>query len=160
MQQYIQKSQTLDNIDENKTKTKFFDNIAIDIFLFTAAIISMIAVVAIIHIICRHAKLKALLTGIAFQPVKQAEAVATNQIKQHCTAQWYAIAALTMMTILLIVYICLTTQRCTIFKRRLYSNTVTIMLFFSDIKQYIPVELCKSVCSIHLFQIYGQLDSE
>ena len=53
-------------------------------------------------------KLKALLTGIAFQPVKQAEAVITNQIKQHCTAQWYAIAAivaLTMMTILLIIYI-------------------------------------------------------
>ena len=70
----------------------------------------MLMVVAVIHIVCRHAKLKALLTGIAFQPVKQAEAVVTNQIKQHCTAQWYAIAALTMMTILLIVYICLTTQ--------------------------------------------------
>ena len=120
----------------------------------------MLAVVAIMHIVCRHAKLKALLTGIAFQPVKQAEAVVTNQIKQHCTAQWYAIVALTMMTILLIVYICLTTQRCTIFKRRLYSNTVTIMLFLSDIKQYIPVKLCKSAGSIHLFQIYGQLNSD
>ena len=31
------------------------------------------------------------------------------------------------------------------------------MLFFSDIKQYVPVELCKTVGSIHLFQIYGQL---
>ena len=51
VQQYRQKSQTLDNTHENKTKNKFFDNIAIDIFLFTAAIISMLAVVAIIHII-------------------------------------------------------------------------------------------------------------
>ena len=42
----------------------------------------------------------------------------------------------------------------------LYSNTVTIMLFFSDIKQYIPVKLCKSAGSIHLFQIYGQLNSD
>ena len=81
VQQYRQKSQTLDNTHENKTKNKFFDNIAIDIFLFTAAIISMIAVVAIIHIICRHAKLKALLTGIAFQPVKQAEAVVNKSDK-------------------------------------------------------------------------------
>ena len=160
VQQYRQKSQTQDNKHENKPKNKFFDNIAIDIFLFVAAIISMLAVVAIIHIVCRHAKLKALLTGIAFQPVKQTEAVVTNQIKQHCTAQWYAIAALTLMIILLIVYICLTTQRCTIFKRRLYSNTVTIMLFFSDVKQYIPVKLCKSAGSIHLFQIYGQLNSD
>ena len=33
------------------------------------------------------------------------------------------------------------------------------MLFFSDIKQYIPVKLCKTAGSIHLFQIYGQLTS-
>ena len=160
VQQYRQKSQTLDNTHKNKSKNKFFDNIAIDIFLFTAAIISMLVVVAIIHIISKHAKLKSLLIGIAFQPVKQAEAVVINQMKQYCTAQWYAIAALTMMTILHIVYICLTIQRCTIFKRRLYSNTVAIILFFSDVKQYIPVKLYKSVGSIHLFQIYGQLNSD
>ena len=34
------------------------------------------------------------------------------------------------------------------------------MLFFSDIKQYIPVKLCKSAGSIHLFQLYGQLNSD
>ena len=74
--------------------------------------------------------------------------------------QWYEIATLTLMIVLLIVYICLTTQRCTIFKQRLYSNTVIIMLFFSDVKQYIPLKLCKSAGSIHLFQIYGQLSSD
>ena len=150
----------LDKAQENKPKNEFFDNIAIDIFLFVAAIVSMLAVIAIIHIVCRHVKLKALLTGIAFQPVKQAEAVALHQTKEYCTAQWYAIAALTMMTILLIVYICVSNQKCTIFKRRLYSNTVTIMLFFSDVKQYIPLKLCKSASSIHLFQMYGQLNSD
>ena len=150
----------LDKSQENKTKNEFFDNIAIDIFLFIASIISMLAVIVTIHIICRHMKLKALLTGIAFQPVKQSEAVTAHQTKEYCTAQWYAIAALTMMTILLIVYICLSNQKCTIFKRRLYSNTVTIMLFFSDVKQYIPVKLCKSAGSIHLLLMYGQLDSD
>ena len=34
------------------------------------------------------------------------------------------------------------------------------MLFFSDDKQYVPVKLCKSAGSIHLFQLYGQLDSD
>ena len=159
VQQYRQKGQTL-KIHESKTKNKFFDNIAINIFLFIAAIISMLVVIAIIHIVCKHVKLKTLLTGIAFQPIQQAEAAVTSQIQQHCTTQWYAIAALILMIVLLIIYICLTTQRCTIFKRRLYSNTVTIMLFFSDVKQYIPVKLCKSAGSIHLFQIYGQLSSD
>ena len=107
VQQYRQRGQTLDKSQENKTKNDFFDNIAIDIFLFIAAITSMLVVIAIIHITCRHAKLKTLLTGIAFQSVKQAEAVIDNQTKEYCTAQWYAIAVLTMMTILFIVYICL-----------------------------------------------------
>ena len=64
------------------------------------------------------------------------------------------------MIVLLTIYICLNTQRCTIFRKRLYSNTVTVMLFFSDVKQYIPVKLCKTAGSIHLFQIYGQLVSD
>ena len=45
-------------------------------------------------------------------------------------------------------------------QKKIYSNTVTIMLFFSDVKQYIPVKLCKSAGSIHLFQMYGQLNSD
>ena len=129
----------------------FFDNIAVDIFLFAAAIISMLSVAAIIHLVCRHSKLKALLTGIVFQPVNQVEAVVTKQAEEFCTAQWYVIAALTVLTILLIVYICLSNQKCTLFKRRLYSNTVTIMLFFSDIRQSVPVKLCKSAGSISFY---------
>ena len=145
---------------ENKPKNEFFDNIAIDIFLFVGTIISMLAVIAIIHLVCRHAKLKTLLTGIAFHPVKQAEAVVLQQTKEFCTAQCYVIVTLTVLTILLIVYICSSNEKCTIFKRRLYSNTVNIKLFFSDVKQYVPVKLCKSAGSIYLFQIYGQLDSD
>ena len=106
VQQYKQKSKMLDKTREDKAKDDFFDNIAIDIFLFAAAIISMLTIVAVIHLVCRHSNLKALLTGIAFQPVNQAEA-ATKQAKEFCTAQWYTIAALTVLTILLIVYICL-----------------------------------------------------
>ena len=34
------------------------------------------------------------------------------------------------------------------------------MLFLSDVKQYIPVKLCKTAGSIHLFKIYGQLISD
>ena len=41
--------------------------------------------------------------------------------------------------------------------QNIQKKTVTVMLFFSDIKQYVPVKLCKTVGSIHLFQIYGQL---
>ena len=69
--QYKQKGQILNKTNNKSTKHSFFDNIIIDIFLFVAAILSMIVTIAIIHLVCRHTKLKALLTGIAFQPVKQ-----------------------------------------------------------------------------------------
>ena len=44
-----------------------------DIFLFIAAILSMLATATIIHLVCRHTKQKALVTGITFQPIKQTE---------------------------------------------------------------------------------------
>ena len=74
-----------------------------DIFLFIATILSMIATAAIIHLICKHTKLKALLMGIAFQPVKQTEAIFGIGKEQNCTAQWYTIAALTLMAIGLVI---------------------------------------------------------
>ena len=156
--QYKQRGQIIIGKVNNKNiKDSFLDNIIMDVFLFIATILSMIATAVFIHLVCRHAKLKALLTGIAFQPVKQTEAIFGNgKEEQICAMHWYTIAALTLMVILLTIYILDTTQKCTIFKRTLYSNTVTVMLF-SDIKQYVPVKLCKTAESIHLFQIYGQL---
>ena len=65
----------------------------------------MLATAAIIHLVCRHTKLKALVTGITFQPVGQTEAlIDMENIIQNCTAQWYTIAALTLMVIGLIYF--------------------------------------------------------
>ena len=88
-----------------------------DVFLFIATILSMIATAAIVHIVCKHAKLKALITGIAFQPIKQTEAIIGNGKEQHkCVMQWYTIAALTLMIIGLIIIILANTQKCRIIK--------------------------------------------
>ena len=43
----------------------------------------MIATAAIVCIICKHAILKALLTDIAFQPIKQTDAIFGNE-NEHC----------------------------------------------------------------------------
>ena len=61
------------------------------------------------------------------------------------------------MIIGLMIFILVTTRKCRIFRGKLFSNTVTVMLFFSDIKQYVPVKLCKTAGSIHLFRIFGLL---
>ena len=38
-----------------------------------------------------------------------------------------------------------------------FSIAVTVMLFFSDVEHYVPVKLCKTAGSIHLFKIIGHL---
>ena len=84
--QYKQKGQRLNKIENTNTKHSFFNNLIMDVFLFIAAILSMIATAAITHTVSKHATLKALITGITFQPIKQTEAIFGNGKEQHnCT---------------------------------------------------------------------------
>ena len=85
-----QKGQILNKRESNNSKHSFFDNFIMDIFLFIATILSMIAKASIDHIVCKHEKLKALITGIAFQFIKQTEAIfGTGKEKHNCTAMVY-----------------------------------------------------------------------
>ena len=101
-----------------------------------------------------------MLTGIAFQPIIETDAIfgSNNENEScNCDAQWYTIATLVSMIIGLILFILVATRKCRIFKGKLFSNTVTVVLFFSDVKQYVLVKLCKTAGCIHLFKIFGQL---
>ena len=40
-----------------------------------------------------------------------------------------------------------------------FLNAIKIMLFISDIHNYVPIKLCKTAGSIHLFKIKGTLIS-
>ena len=42
----------------------------------------------------------------------------------------------------------------------MFSNVVKIMLFISDVQYYVPIKLCKTSGSIHLFKIMGTLMAE
>ena len=50
--------------------------------------------------------------------------------------------------------------RMTIFRKYHYSNTIKILLFISDIKSYVPLKLCKTSGSIHLFKLTGSINKE
>ena len=42
----------------------------------------------------------------------------------------------------------------------MFFKTVIVMLFFSDVNQYVPIKLWKIVGSIYLFKSFGHLTSE
>ena len=50
--------------------------------------------------------------------------------------------------------------RMPMFRRYCYSNTIKIMIFFSDIKSYVPIKLCKTPGSTHLFKLTGSINKE
>ena len=45
-------------------------------------------------------------------------------------------------------------------KGHTFSNAVKIIIFISDVQNYIPIKLCKSAGSIHFFTITGMLKAE
>ena len=47
-----------------------------------------------------------------------------------------------------------------IFRKYHYSNTIKILIFISDIKLYVPIKLCKTSGSIHLFKLTGSINKE
>ena len=47
-----------------------------------------------------------------------------------------------------------------IFRKLQYSNTIKILIFISNIKSYIPIKLCKTTGSIHLFKLMESLQRE
>ena len=50
--------------------------------------------------------------------------------------------------------------RMPIFRKYCYSNTIKIMIFLSHIKSYVPIKLCKTSGSIHLFKLMGSINRE
>ena len=42
----------------------------------------------------------------------------------------------------------------------MFSNAVKIMILIQDVQYYVPIKLCKTAGSIHLFKIMGMLRPE
>ena len=77
---------------------KFFNSQVVKIFKFIVAIISIIATVITIYTICKHNKLRALVTSLALQQVKEVKVEGTEDVdyKCECTAQFYIILTLSI----------------------------------------------------------------
>ena len=105
------------DIDELETefasKNFFTNNFIIDVFVFIIAIISVISTIIIIYTICKHNKLRALVTSLAFQQVKEVKAEEINEENYNCecTAQFYIILALSIIIIDLVVFTILQVRR-------------------------------------------------
>ena len=87
----------IDELDtEFASKNFFTNNFIIDVFVFVIAIILVISTIIIIYTICKHNKLRALVTSLALQQAKEvkSEEISEGNHNSECTAQFYIILAL------------------------------------------------------------------
>ena len=136
----------IDELEKEIANKNFFNSKIVKIFKFMVAIISIIATVVIIYAICKHNKLRALVTSLALQQVKEVKVENKENIDNSCECkiQLYIILILNIVMIGLIVFTILQLRRIKLCRRQLFSNIVKIMLFISDVQYYVLVKLCKT----------------
>ena len=73
---------------------------------------------------------------------------------------WIIIILLSLILLCILFLTIEKLYRMPIFRKYCYSNTIKIMVFISDIKSYVPIKLCKTSGSIHLFKLTGIINKE
>ena len=104
-----------------------------------------------------------LVTNLALQQIKEVDAVtAQEEVTTSCTCkiQFYIILALSISIFSLVIFAVKHSRKLRLCRGYLFSNTVKIMLFICDVQYYVPIKLCQTAGSKHLFKITGMLKPE
>ena len=123
----------IDELEKEFANKNFFNSKIVKIFNFVVAIIYIIATVITIYAICKHNKLRALVTSLALQQVKEVKMENKENVDYSCkcTIQLYINSKHSNDS--LIVFTILQLRRIKLCRGQLFSNIVKIMLFISDV---------------------------
>ena len=91
--------------------------------------------------------------------IKAVKAV-NEEIKTYDKEYWIIIIWLLFILLCVLFLTREKIYRMPIFRKYHYSNTIKIMIFLSDIKSYVPIQLCKTSGIIHLFKLTGGINKE
>ena len=102
--------------------------------------------------------MQALITNLAMQKYVKA----LTEGKEICSnyEYWIIITWLSFILLGIIFLIIEKAYKMPIFRKHQYSNTIKVLIFISNIKSYVPIKLCKTTVSIHLFKLTGNLQKE
>ena len=82
-----------------------------------------------------------------------------QQINSECRTLAYIGITLTILSLVLVTFLhYIKSKFCK--GHRFFSNAVKIMIFISDVQNYVHIKLCKISSSIHLFKITGMLKAK
>ena len=137
----------------------FFLNQIVNSFTFTSSIISIITVTLVIYLLCKHKHIRTIVASLILHKAKEVEAKSSTEIDNSgCGTLAYIGIALTLLSVVIVIL--LHYRKSKFCRGYRFSNIVKIILFISDVQHYIPIKLCKTSGSPHLFKIKGTLKSE
>ena len=133
----------------------FFSNKIVNIFTFTSSIISMITIILVIYLYCKHKHIRTIIASLILHKVKEVEAnIPTKLDNIKCQTLAYIGIALTLFSMMIVIL--LHYRKSKFCRGYRFSNVVKIVLFISDVQHYIPIKSGGP----HLFKIMSTLNSE
>ena len=145
--------ETLEPEDDLEIGTSIFNHLASKLFIFVMALILLIAAIIVLMLLFKGAKMLALVTNLVMQKSVNALTEATVM----CSIYEYWLSLILLCVMFLVIE---KVHKMPIFRKHHYSNTIKVLIFISNIKSYIPIKLCKTTGSIHLFKLMGSLQRE
>ena len=126
--------------------------------MFITAIISLLATTLTVYLLCKHKKLRMLIASLVLHQVKEVGTVTQKEINTEFKTLTYISLILTILGLVIIAILHYRKSR--LCRGCMFSKRVKIMIFISDVQYYVPIKLCKTTRSIHLFKIIGTLKPE
>ena len=152
----MQKRHTRYTFPPNKN---FYLNKIVNIFTFTSSIISIITITLVIYPFCKHKHIRTIVGSLLLYKAKEVEARTTTKIDDsECGTLACIGIALTLLSMAIVIL--LHYKKSKFCRGHRFSNIVKLILFISDVQHYIPLKLCKTSGSLHLFKITGTLTPE
>ena len=125
--------------------------------MFISSIILLISTTLIIYLLCKHKKIRTLIMSLVLHQVKEVGAT-SRETNSECTPLADIGIILTILSS--IIFIFLHYRKSRFCKGHRFSNAVKNMIFILDVQNYVPIKLCKTAGSIHLFKIIGILKAK
>ena len=148
-------------VESFKSSKNFCPSYIVNIFTFASSILSIITIALVVYLFCKHKHIRTLVASLILHKIKEVEANSnsdpeTNNYK--CRTSAYIGIILTVLSLIIVMFLHYRKSRlCRGYK---FPNATKIILFISDVQNYVPIKLCKTLGSVHLFKIKGTLKSK
>ena len=137
----------------------FFSNTVVNIFTFTSSVVSMITIILVVYLYCKHKHIRTIIASLILHKVKEIEAN-TPIRPENTECQMLAYIGITLTLLSMMIVVLLHYRRSKFCRGYRFSNVVKIVLFILDVQHYVPVKLTKTTGSPHLFKFTGTLNSD